>query len=365
MATLKVQDLQAALVEQNASWVAGVTGFESYSDAQLSALLGAALPGPPPTKAEKENARLAAMAEHQAMAARGSAAAYPPSKDWRNVSGQNYVTPIRDQGGCGSCVAFGALAVVESMTRIMKGASYAVDLSESHLFYCLKGDPNGCQNGWWPTPAFTAVQNTGVALENYFPYIGSQQACAVANGWENQKVRIAGFQNISGAAAIKDWIANRGPVSACFEVFQDFFSYRSGVYRHVSGNSVGWHCVAIVGYDDNQQCWIAKNSWGTGRGESGFYRIGYGQCSIELYGMWGVTGIVDSGWFNGKRVQGLWAINQDHNAWALIEGEGWKRIFPGNHNAFFSILTDLISAKNRNAAVNVRLENGQIVEIYA
>jgi C1A family cysteine protease len=365
MAKLKFQDLQAAIQAQNASWVAGETGFEGFSDAQIKSLLGAIPPGSPPTEAQKENSKRVALVEHESMSAQRSAAAYPPVKDWRNVSGQNYVTPIRDQGGCGSCVAFGCLGVVESMIRISKGAGYVVDLSEAHLFYCLKGDPNGCVNGWWPGDAYPMVQNPGVALENYFPYVGSQQACAVATGWENQKVQITGFQNITGVVAIKDWIANKGPVSACFEVFDDFYSYRSGVYRHVMGGSVGWHCVEIVGYDDNQQCWIAKNSWGANRGENGFYRIGYGECSIELYGMWGVTGVIDSGWFNNKRIQGLWAINEDHNAWALIEGEGWKRIFPGNHNAFFSILTQLIAAKNKNTPVNVRIENGQIVEVYA
>jgi len=64
-------------------------------------------------------------------------------------------------------------------------------------------------------------------------------------------------------------------------VYQDFFSYRSGIYKHVSGGLAGYHCIMIAGYDDTQQCWICKNSWGTGWGENGWFRIGYGECQID------------------------------------------------------------------------------------
>lgn len=67
-------------------------------------------------------------------------------------------------------------------------------------------------------------------------------------------------------AAIKEHLNNYGPVTGCFVVYNDFFSYSSGVYRHVSGGEAGGHCVAIVGYDDAQGAWIIKNSWGVGWG---------------------------------------------------------------------------------------------------
>ena len=105
--------------------------------------------------------------------------------------------------------------------------------------------------------------------------------------WENRHVTLAGRERLSGAA-IKQWIATRGPVTGCFLVYQDFFSYRSGVYRHVSGALRGGHCVALVGYDDTQGCWIAKNSWGAGWGDGGFFRIAYGECGIDSwYGPYG------------------------------------------------------------------------------
>ena len=364
MLNTKLQELQSKLAKENAGWEAGYTPLLELSESERQRLCGAVPPGGPPSDEEKLAAKNASLSAHLHLA--GGVGAYPSTFDWRNVNGNNYVTPIRNQGGCGSCVAFGTSASVEIKFRIQRGnPGYPIDLSEAHLFYCLKGDANGCANGWWPTEAFDHYKNTGVARENYFPYVGSQQTCNVANGWQNEKVQITGWREIRDVNAIKDWIANNGPVDACFEVFEDFFAYRSGVYRHSWGQSVGWHCVCIIGYDDINRCWIAKNSWGTGNGDAGYWRIGYGDSSIELYGMRAPEGILDSGWAYNKLVIGLWAINQDYNAWVYLQDEGWRKLFPGNHNVFFDQLTQLTNAKNKGTVVSVRTVNGQIVEIYS
>jgi hypothetical protein len=63
-------------------------------------------------------------------------------------------------------------------------------------------------------------------------------------------------------------------------VYNDFFSYRGGVYRHTTGALAGYHAICVVGYNEKDQCWICKNSWGTGWGEKGWFRIAYGQCGI-------------------------------------------------------------------------------------
>jgi hypothetical protein len=74
-----------------------------------------------------------------------------------------------------------------------------------------------------------------------------------------------------------------GPMLAAFDVYQDFFSYKGGVYHHTWGDSVGGHAVAIVGYDSAERYWIVKNSWGANWGENGYFRIGFGECGIEDY----------------------------------------------------------------------------------
>jgi hypothetical protein len=64
------------------------------------------------------------------------------------------------------------------------------------------------------------------------------------------------------------------------EVNYDFFCYDGGVYKYDYGDFMGNHAICVIGYDDAQNCWICKNSWGTGWGENGFFKIAYGQCGM-------------------------------------------------------------------------------------
>ncbi|HMK64558.1 MAG TPA: C1 family peptidase, partial [Thermodesulfobacteriota bacterium] len=68
-----------------------------------------------------------------------------------------------------------------------------------------------------------------------------------------------------------------------FSVYADFFSYHGGIYSYTTGAYQGGHAVLIVGYDDVNQCFIVKNSWGTGWGESGYFRIAYNQMASPIY----------------------------------------------------------------------------------
>jgi C1A family cysteine protease len=94
-------------------------------------------------------------------------------------------------------------------------------------------------------------------------------------------VQIASWHSVQSIGEMKAWIAAHGPLTVGFSVYEDFASYASGVYHHVSGDLLGGHAVSIIGYDDTQRCWVCKNSWGTGWGEQGFFRIAYGQCGID------------------------------------------------------------------------------------
>jgi C1A family cysteine protease len=204
-----------------------------------------------------------------------AAAPPPPELDWRKKGGRNYVTPIRDQKSCGSCVAFATVATLESRVLIQKakpGVNF--DLSEANLFYC--GAPNSCAIGWQPDLAFKFVKAKGVGLEKDFPYKPGDQACKIIA----PAVDIPGHKTAGTSLARKKALAD-GPVVAAMAVFSDFMAYRSGVYRHVAGDLVGYHAISVVGYSDLQGCWIAKNSWNTGWGEQGFFRIRYGECGID------------------------------------------------------------------------------------
>ena len=86
---------------------------------------------------------------------------------------------------------------------------------------------------------------------------------------------------------MKTWLADHGPVIACFSVYDDFYSYTGGVYSYQSGNYAGGHCICVVGYNESLQAWLCKNSWGTGWGMAGYFYIEYGQCGIDSQ-MWAI-----------------------------------------------------------------------------
>lgn len=361
---LDLSALQKSVKDAGAGWQAGPTSMTALPPEEQVLRLGY-IPGPgEPSLAEREQA---ATANYAALKARMMVAAIgaPVSVDWRNFGGNNYITPIKDQASCGSCVAFGTCATVEAAIRIAQGPGYAIDLSEAHLFYCL-GSSNGasCNNGWWVDPALNGFMNPGVVDEACYPYTAHDQACGVCGDWQSRVNKITAWHKITSAADMKTWLSTRGPLATCFTVYNDFFAYHSGVYTHVSGGVAGGHCVCAIGYDDTQNCWICKNSWGTGWGDGGFFRIAYGQCGIDGT-MWAIDGLIEDKWYSNVRVQGLWAIDQDRNAFAFISNNvGWKKVAPDNDNIFFDMLVQLAAAKTGARPINIHVYQGVIVQIY-
>lgn len=210
---------------------------------------------------------------------------FPTSFDWRN-NGGNYITAVKDQGNCGSCVSFGCIATTEGTYQVVKGnPDSGVDLSEAQLFYCY-GQSYGvsCETGWWPDDPFNCIMNRGVADEACYPYTAGDQDCTnLCADWANRAVKISAWHQITDVNQMKDWLSTRGPLSTCFTVYNDFFYYSSGIYHYVSGDVAGGHCVSVVGYsEDEGGYWICKNSWGTGWGESGFLPEKKGNSKIAL-----------------------------------------------------------------------------------
>ena len=365
---ISVQQVQAAIREQGAQWVAADTPVSNLSREEKRLRLGVE-PPPEAMSVEQLEQQLRSRARDYQAEEAGSeeGISAPAAYDLRNVGGKNFITPIKNQGGCGSCVAFGTAATVEGTFRVQRNdPNLAVDFSEAHLFYCYAAAAGrNCGTGWWPVEAFNAFAGGGVVDEACFPYTAGNQSCNLCNGWQNRVTKITGQTVLtSKTAEMKTWISTRGPLSTCFIVYEDFFSYKSGIYKHVSGHNVGGHCVSIVGYDDNQKYWICKNSWGTGWGESGFFRIAYGDCGIDTWDVRGANGVQETGWLNNVKIIGLWTINQDRNAYAYVQNTGWRKVSPDNDNIFFDMLTQLTFAKQNGRPVNVYQENGVIKQVY-
>ena len=214
--------------------------------------------------------------------------AVPTSFDW---CAQGGCTPIKNQGGCGSCWAFGTVAPLECNILIRDGV--VVDLSEQWLVSC-NSRGWGCSGGFW---AHDYHLRTGVAggtdpcghsravLESDFPYVAAQPSCACPyphrefiDSWAYIG---SGPSSIPSVAAIKQAIMTYGPVSVAVYVTSAFQAYTGGVFNACQ-TGVTNHAVALVGWDDTQGTsgvWLLRNSWGTSWGEAGYMRIAY-NCSM-------------------------------------------------------------------------------------
>jgi C1A family cysteine protease len=296
--------LQAEVLKAGGRWQAAVTSVSELPEPEKLIRLGY-VPGPgEPSLSARE---AAASAQYAALGAAITPVDAPASYDLRNVGGKNFITSVKDQGGCGSCVAFGSIATVEGTLRVQRNdQNLQIDLSEAHLFYCLArsqgrmcSGPNG---GWWVPAAMDCFQNPGVTDDPCYPYVAGDQNCTnLCANWQSRVTKTTGWHAINSPADMKTWLSTKGPLAACFTVYNDFFSYHSGIYHHVSGDLAGGHCISVVGYDDSQRFWICKNSWGTGWGESGYFCIAYGECGIDGT-MWAVEGVVAPGPPVGPRV---------------------------------------------------------------
>ncbi|MCB1028587.1 MAG: hypothetical protein KDB24_12595 [Microthrixaceae bacterium] len=364
--SLEFEQLDADLEAAGSPWERAENPITELTEDQRVRRLGVA---PPP--GEMTLASAVKSFEEGSMAAvpLGSEIGAPAKIDHRSLNGSNYTTPVKNQGSCGSCVAFASVAVMETThKRKTNQPGLVFDLSEAHMFYChARSEGQTCSTGWWPENAFKKARDIGVTYDEHYPYTAGDQDCSgLDNTWKSDLATVVGYQKLTSPASMKAWLATHGSISGCFVVYQDFFSYRSGVYRHVSGAAAGGHCVEIIGYDDSQQCWICKNSWGTGWGDSGYFRIGYGQCSIETWsGPWGLTNVTSTSWRRNVKVTGLYSSANDLNSWAYLSGVGWRKVCDDTRTVSETMLGQLTFAKSAGTPISVFDAANEIREIYA
>ena len=195
-----------------------------------------------------------------------------------SFSWMDKVTPIRDQGNCGSCWSFSAQATIADVLAIHGKGD--IDLSEQFPVSCDK-ESSGC-NGGWPSSAFELIRVQGNVIERDLPYKQITGRCPASLP---HTYKLSSWKEIStGVAAtedIKQAIYMYGPVSVAVSVSGDFDSYKSGIYNGPATGTIN-HAVNIVGWDDSTKPghWIMRNSWGTSWGENGFMRIAYGSKKI-------------------------------------------------------------------------------------
>jgi len=263
------------------SWRAGVNKFTDMSDAERRRFLGTRVTTPAALFGERRLAELPAINVED----------IPASQDWRNVN-PPIITPVKDQGSCGSCWAHGSAESIESYVAMATGQ--LLTLSRQNLVDCAP-NPNDCGGtggcgGSTAELAFSYVSTAGgIATESEYPYHARNQACNT---------------NVPKAATVGSWVVlpnnnytalmqavgTIGPMAINADA-SNWFMYSSGVFDGCDQSNIDInHVIQLVGYGHdssaNQDYWLVRNSWSANWGEDGYIRIqrfsdGDGHCGPD------------------------------------------------------------------------------------
>jgi len=211
-----------------------------------------------------------------------------PQFDWRS---DGKVTPIRNQGGCGSCWDFAAMGAFETSYAIRNGD--LIDTSEQQMMECAKA--GSCCGGWY-SGVFDFLISDGVGQETAYPY---RQCSGCCNGNALKPYGAAVWAYVDPSVtiptvdAIKSAICQHGGVAVGVLATPLFQGYTSGIFNeHDTTHGIN-HAVVLIGWDDTKQAWLMRNSWGAWWGdtagfgsERGYMWIAYDSNNVGFYAAW-------------------------------------------------------------------------------
>jgi len=273
--------------EAQTSWKAGHNEFfDGKTRAQAKKLMGF-IPNPA-VKAKKHV---------QMIVAPEIPASFNSVTQWPNCA---TIPTIYNQAECGSCWAFGCVESASDRACIHLGKNYNYVLSFMEQTACNQND-YGCEGGD-PYSAFDFIAESGLVSGACYPYDiptcppaqqpclnfvntpPCQSTCNNSDSWD-PLVFNSSYAVGSDVDQIQTEIMTNGPVEACFDVYDDFLSYKSGVYQHTTGDYLGGHCIKIIGWGvlNGTPYWLCNNSWTNSWGDDGQFMIlrGSDECGIE------------------------------------------------------------------------------------
>lgn len=149
---------------------------------------------------------------------------------------------------------------------------------------------HGCGGGW-VQQAFKYLEKDGAASDGCYPYTSGEHGVSgtckstCEDGSEIKRYRCEKGSVVMGTNPdqIKSDLITNGPMETRFDVYEDFMSYKSGVYQYTWGGRKGGHAIKLVGWgqEGDLNYWICANSWGDKWGEKGFFRIAWHNCGID------------------------------------------------------------------------------------
>jgi cathepsin L len=210
--------------------------------------------------------------------------------DWR---AKGKVTPVTSPQACGNCWAFSTAAQAESAFLM---TNYSMnELSEQQIVDCSHAevDPRDCGQGGYQYKALIFGSQTALATRSQYPYGGTGQEAAcnatiigsyklVAWGWVN------GSSSVPSSSVLKNALCKYGPITVGIFAAPELQSYTGGgtVFNANTNSNDTNHFVLLIGWDDQKQAWLIKNSWGDQWGDKGYAWVHYGTNRIGAWSTW-------------------------------------------------------------------------------
>ncbi|XP_074470153.1 cathepsin S, ortholog 1 [Sebastes fasciatus] len=213
----------------------------------------------------------------------------PQSVDWRK---SGLVSPVRNQGLCGSCWAFSSMGALEGQMK--KRTGVLVPLSPQNLVDCSTEDGNlGCRGGYISKAIRYVIRNQGVDSESFYPYEHKDRKCRYSVAGKAGYCSDLHILPRGDEKTLQTVVASVGPVAVAVNaMLRSFHFYKGGLYNvpNCDPKFIN-HAVLVVGYgtDAGQDFWLVKNSWGTAWGEEGFIRIARNKnnlCGIASFAVY-------------------------------------------------------------------------------
>jgi cathepsin L len=260
---------KAAFMENKKMWgqheSGAVLGATQFSDLTLEEFQALNIRGLNPSmKTELPN-----LGEHSGEAWTGA------TIDWTT---KGAVTPVKDQGQCGSCWAFSTTGGLEGAWELSSGN--LVSMSEQQFVDCSKQN-SGCNGGLMET-AFSWAKTQAIATESSYSYTARDGSCKSSFTTAIPRGGVTGYKTAASASALTSALQNN-PVSVAIEADQSVFQqYKSGTITSGCGSNLD-HGVLAVGINSDGSIKV-KNSWGTSWGANGYVNIATNQCGIATDG---------------------------------------------------------------------------------